>query len=124
MEEHANNAHNFLFVEEVKNFGHMLNNVKLEICEAIHCKIIVRKNPKSAAHVVCHCTVTQTVSCEEFLKNLESLLINEVPCQVINLEQVHQTVSACISGKHILILLLSNDQVQKTIGILGNILVL
>ena len=77
MEEHADDTHNFLLVEKVKNFRNMLDDVQLEICEAFHRKLIVRENPKSTAHVVGDCTVIQAVSCEDSLEDCESILWNK-----------------------------------------------
>ena len=75
----------------------MLDDVQLEVGEAIDCEVIVGENPESATHVVSDLAIGETVVSQDSLEDGEAILLDEEFGKLIDLEQVHQTVSVGIS---------------------------
>ena len=117
MEEHADDAHNLFLVEEVEDLGHMLNDVKLEVSEAIHGEVVVRQDPQGAAHIVSNLAIGEAILLKNGLEDQETSLIDEDLGQLIDLEQIHEAVSVGISGKHLLVVLILKQVVQEIAGI-------
>jgi len=93
IEEHANDAHNFLFVEVVKDFGHRLNDAKLKVSEIGQCKLVVAHDPQTASNIVGHVIVGQTLLLQKILQDHESALFHKLLCKFVVLQEEHQTVS-------------------------------
>lgn len=117
VEEHADNAHNLLFVEEVQDLRHMLDDVKLEVSESFHSEVVVRQDPQSAAHIVCDLSIGQTIILKNFLEDVESHLAYKNLSEFINFKEIHETVSVGIFGQHLLVILEFNQVLEEVICI-------
>jgi len=93
IEEHANDAHNFLFIEVVKDFGHRLNDAKLKVREIGQWKLMVAHDPQAASNIVSHMIVGQTMLLQKILQDYESALFHELLCKFVVLQEEHQAVS-------------------------------
>jgi len=52
VEEHADNANDFLLIEVIQDFGNGLNDAELVVSKAVHGEWMIGNNPKSSNHVV------------------------------------------------------------------------
>lgn len=75
----------------------MFDYVQLEIGEAIDCEVIVGENPESTTDVVGDLAIGETVVGQDSLEDGEAILLDKELGKLIDLEQVHQTMSVSIS---------------------------
>ena len=99
IEKHANNSNNLLLAEVVKNLAHVLNDVELEVAEALEGEVVVRDDPESADDVVCNLARGEALVLEELLENAEAVLSHEVVGELVGLQQEHEAVGECVGGE-------------------------
>jgi hypothetical protein len=88
-ENHANHAHDLLFVGEVEDFGDMLDHVHWEILEHRQRKLVRAQDPEAAAHIVCNLGLLLALFEQELSEHLKSALVDKLLSDLIDLQDVH-----------------------------------
>ena len=117
-EEHANDSHDLLFVEEVKDLGDILDDVETEVSESIHGELVVRQDPQSAANIVGDLSILEALSLQDFFEDLEAHSVDEDFGELIGLQQVHQAVSVALLGEDTVAVLMLDEVVEEVLGLL------
>ena len=99
VKHHADDTHNLFFVEVIENFRDMLNNVKLEVSERIHSKVMVSQDPQRAAHVVSDLSIFNTLLLKHLVEDGHSSSVDELPGKLVFLEDKHETVTKGFTRK-------------------------
>jgi len=86
LEEHHDNADNFLLIVVVKHLGNVLNNVKVVVREPLNSEIVGGQDPKDADHIVGNLIILKAVSGKPLVQLIETIaLLNKKSSQSITL---------------------------------------
>ena len=99
VKHHADDTHNLFFVEVIENFRDMLNDVKLEVSERIHSKVMVSQDPQRAAHVVSDLSVFNTLLLKHLMEDGHSSSVDELPGKLVFLEDEHEAMTEGFTRK-------------------------
>ena len=99
VKHHADDTHNLFFVEVIENFRDMLNDIKLEVSERIHSKVMVSQDPQRAAHVVSDLSVFNTFLLKHLVEDGHSSSVDKLPGKFVLLEDKHEAVTKGFTRK-------------------------
>jgi len=123
IEKKADNSHNLLLVEEIEDFGDVLDDVELEVGESLDGFMVGGDNVQGAHNVVGDLAILNALVLEKLLVGVEATVPDEELGELVSLEQEHHGVGEGVGGKFLLGTGLE-QVVHEFVGVLSAVLVL
>lgn len=117
VKDQADHAHDLLFVREVEDLGDVLDEVQLEVLEQMDGELVMAKDPERAADVVSDLTVLLALVDEQRAQCHEATLLDELFGNLIDAQQVHQTMRVRDLRQGLRLTLAREEEVEEALSI-------